>query len=466
MLRQLDVKDPRPVAHPAKKRIFVVGDPPSAMPALKGAELEAKAVADRFAKRGWDVVREIRNDAGRRPINAGSIIQALLTSDPLIVHLAGHGVYDPDDRRKTGAVLGPHPDNPDEPALFTPALVKQMRLQPELVFINCCHLGRIEGTPAHLLAANLATGFIRAGVRAVVAAGWAVDDQAAETFASVFYDAILSGVPFGDAVRNARVRTHHDHPQTNTWAAYQCYGNPGYRLLADQDIRSQIGSPRFQDLLDPYEVEVELDNVISRLRASRKAKDRSAEDGARSALDALTNIAQARNWGNKCGVALGIARASGELQDFADAVRWYDRARETDDGRVCLKDFEQHANFLARHGGQLIKESVMSGDEGLKLEGAAFLDRAFEEIEKVLAYGETGERLCILGSACKRMVPLAKRGYRKLLTTMTEAYAKATTLVTKNVSYPMTNALTGILLLNGPSPDTEEKSSRKWHRSK
>jgi len=124
-------------------------------------------------------------------------------------------------------------------------------------------------------------------VRAVVAAGWAVDDRAAETFASVLYDGILRGAAFGDAVRNARVRTNQDHPHTNTWAAYQCYGNPGYRLLADLDTRSQVRARKFQGLLDPCEVEVELDNLVSRLSASRMAKDGSAEDGVRSDLDAL-----------------------------------------------------------------------------------------------------------------------------------------------------------------------------------
>ena len=45
---------------------------------------------------------------------------------------------------------------------------------------------------------------MRMGVRAVVAAGWAVDDRAASTFATKFYDCMLSGGAFGDAVQMAR----------------------------------------------------------------------------------------------------------------------------------------------------------------------------------------------------------------------------------------------------------------------
>ena len=83
---------------------------------------------------------------------------------------------------------------------LTPAEIRQMRQVPELVFINCCHLGHIEATDGgtskerqdqNLIAANVATEFIRMGVHAVVAAGWAVDDGAALTFATAFYDRML-----------------------------------------------------------------------------------------------------------------------------------------------------------------------------------------------------------------------------------------------------------------------------------
>ena len=33
---------------------------------------------------------------------------------------------------------------------------------------------------------------------------------------------------FGNAVREAREAVFTKHPSTNTWAAYQCYGNPGF----------------------------------------------------------------------------------------------------------------------------------------------------------------------------------------------------------------------------------------------
>ena len=68
------------------------------------------------------------------------------------------------------------------------------------------------------------------GVRAVVAAGWAVDDAGAATFSTIFYDEMLKGHAFGEAVKLARCATFERHSGSNTWGAYQCYGDPEYRL--------------------------------------------------------------------------------------------------------------------------------------------------------------------------------------------------------------------------------------------
>ena len=122
-------------------------------------------------------------------------------------------------------------------AFLTPAEVNQMRRVPEVVFLNCCYLGKIEEgrkdtdrSRHNQLAANLATQFINMGVRAVIAAGWPVDDAAAKTFARCFYEQLLRGVPFGESVHTARKETFESHGSVNTWGAYQCYGDPEYRI--------------------------------------------------------------------------------------------------------------------------------------------------------------------------------------------------------------------------------------------
>ena len=75
----------------------------------------------------------------------------------------------------------------------------QMSSVPEMVFVNCCHLGHTDGATEALfrnrfkLAANIGTQLIENGVKAVIAAGWAVDDAAALEFTEVFYKYIFYG---------------------------------------------------------------------------------------------------------------------------------------------------------------------------------------------------------------------------------------------------------------------------------
>src|SRR5262249_44798035 len=203
--------------------MFVVGNPKTFLwPDLPGAALEAKEVADVAEGFKLTVERAPRTDPEQT-------IVKLMTGEYRILHLAAHGQFDPDPM-KSGVIIG-------DKIFITPAEILRLPLVPELVFLNCCYLGtmgeaRASG-PDPRLAASLAEGFIQAGVRAVISAGWAVDDLAGRTFATTFYRSFLSGAAFGDAVRTARDTTRRDHPDVNTWGAYQCYGNPDYQFLLE-----------------------------------------------------------------------------------------------------------------------------------------------------------------------------------------------------------------------------------------
>ena len=89
------------------------------------------------------------------------MLTSLMTGEYQIVHIAAHGQYDPDPM-KSGAVIS-------DRLFITPAEVARLPLVPELVFLNCCYLGKMgeaAGTsPDPRLASSLAEGFIRAGAR-------------------------------------------------------------------------------------------------------------------------------------------------------------------------------------------------------------------------------------------------------------------------------------------------------------
>ena len=142
------------------------------------------------------------------------MINALLARDWRIVHIAGHG-EPPLEGDPRGVVLS-------NGAFLGPREICNMEPVPALVFVNCCHLaafsreqlvaqGRRDYDRAQF-AAGVAEELIKIGVRCVVAAGWAVSDDAAKAFATTFYDELLAGRRFIDAV--AAARKPHTSPTT------------------------------------------------------------------------------------------------------------------------------------------------------------------------------------------------------------------------------------------------------------
>ena len=232
--------------------VLVIGNPPAGThgPSLLGAADEAQQVADFFATKRDEASdhavhaliwgEEGAEATGLPPADDAQgwvhVVNALYRHEYRIIHIAAHGVFNSQDPSRSGVVIG-------EDHFLTALTVNQLPVVPELVFLNCCHSGRMGDLPGisnperqvNLLAASVARRLMGIGVRAVIAAGWAVDDTAAALFATTFYhSAVAEGCAFGDAVRKAR-ETVKAASDSLTWAAYQCYGDPEFRLQASSD---------------------------------------------------------------------------------------------------------------------------------------------------------------------------------------------------------------------------------------
>ena len=251
MLRQFadsEIRNARfDVAQASGRHALVIGNPPAEpAPDLPGAAAEAHKVEELLSKSGdgklFDVCSLIWNEEGARSVGLPEvedneswvhIVNALYHHEYRIVHVAAHGAFDPEHPARSGLLIGPN-------QFLTAQTVAQLSAVPELVFLNCCHSSRIEDPAAtlgghranvHLLAASIARALMAIGVRAVVAAGWSVDDSAAVAFASTFYEEMLTNsAGFGEAVKSARGKARETKRESMTWAAYQCYGDPEFRL--------------------------------------------------------------------------------------------------------------------------------------------------------------------------------------------------------------------------------------------
>jgi CHAT domain-containing protein/pimeloyl-ACP methyl ester carboxylesterase len=362
--------------------VLVIGEPQcdkTRFAELPGARQEAQAVAQAL---------------GAQPLLGPDALQAVnaLLARPLrIVHISGHGEHRDDG---TGGVVL------SNDTLLGPREIGAMRCVPELVFINCCFIGQIHADPAvqrnalgaqrARFAASVSEQLIRDGVRCVVAAGWAVEDGPAMQFAMRFYQSLLAGERFIDAVGAARLAAWEAHPAGNTWAAYQCYGDPDWRYVPPDEDQAQQAAA-VPEVASAPSLALALENEALEARyASVRSKDIS-----RKRLDKLRQL-QARYqslWGGIGAVAEAFGLAYAECGDIDAAIDWYQRAVRAADGSASMKAAEQLGNQMARRGAER-EDAAQARTE---------IGAAIKQLQQLTDMQATAERENLLGSAWKRL---------------------------------------------------------------
>jgi tetratricopeptide (TPR) repeat protein len=413
--------------------VLVIGNPPSgALPSLAGAAAEAREVANQFSPEPdsdltrdrsderWNVRSIIWPGAGEEsPIGADApprpadALYALLNGDWRVIHIAAHGEFS-DAAATTGVVLGS--------IHLTANVFSKLAVVPDLVMLNACHLGRVsEGQPrltgANKAAASVARALVQLGVRAVVVAGWAVDDRAAECFATQLYGDLLAGADFGNAVTRARFAAWSMAKSSLTWGAYQCYGDPGFRL-SPRASRQSNGRPNTTG---------DLRRRVQQLRARASDQGRSASTDPRHTLARLrTDLAELEARAAELDaweVSTELAGAWAELLDFERAIELYEEALARGGSAVRLEAIEQLGNLQIR---EAIRRHRAGGSEGV----ADYVASAKTWLMRAATIAESGERLALLGS------------YHKKCATMTSGAERLQHLDEARAYYARANAVT------------------------
>ncbi len=423
LIRQLrtEEREIRAVVRPPHERFaLVVGDPPSQYVELPGAQAEAREVEAQLIDSAFTVVPVIRQPAG-------DVIRELMARDYQILHLAGHGYYDAEHPEKSGMVLGGG-------AFLTSVELGQLRAVPPFVFINCCHLGRLGERPQarfDRLAASLALELIRMGVRALVVAGWAVHDHVAPVFARTLYQELLAGEAFGRAVLRARQKAYETDPASNTWGAYQCYGDPDFSF----DLRAARGQakPEAFSYVAPRELLQELTDL--RPEAQKAEADRVEELGRR--LDEIEAEIPPDWRDGELLAAFGDLRK--DLGDWEKAIRVYREAFQSWGAKASLKTVETLANLETRWADRLRREPR----EG-EASPSELIEKALGRINALLVLGATPERLSLAASAYKRLALAAageerEKALRKAVALYQEAHETALRESERIDPYPALN---------------------------
>lgn len=392
LIRQLQTTAIQHRLHSSTGRAaFVVGAPktPTNVPKLLKAHSEGKRVAKVLEEHGYQVESLCDEPT------AGQVLRGLYARPYRIVHIAGHGYQETasvkGETARTGVLL-------DEGLYLTAVELSKVSQLPHLVFLNCCHLGKLDdGTqggivPYNKLAASLSLELIRMGVHAVVAAGWAVEDAAAEVFSTEFYRRLLEGEAFGEAIDGARRLTYERYPASNTWGAYQAYGDPDYRLRANQGEAALGDKMSTRTYYLPEEIIAEIDNLSADAKKAESAADDAEKLHLRERLERIEQDWPAA-WRDNPLVKAAFGRAYAEMADWHKAIRFYSSALHSEafddnfdvEGSVRFKLVEQLANCEARSRDiDLIKQSI-------------------KRLQDLLQVAESSERLALLGSAHKRL---------------------------------------------------------------
>ena len=143
------------------------------------------------------------------------------------IHFSGHALIDAHDPLLSKLVLAPAGEG--DPGVLTAQEIYSLRLaRTRLVVLAACDTGN-EYIPGSEGSTSLARAFLAAGVPAVVASLWSVDDQETAALFAAFHQFLAAGEDPVDALRKAQLqRLHAGGGQAGrsmrAWAAFEVIG--------------------------------------------------------------------------------------------------------------------------------------------------------------------------------------------------------------------------------------------------
>jgi CHAT domain-containing protein len=134
-------------------------------------------------------------------------------------HFSGHGRSDETDPNRQAIFLeNREPFTPEDLS----GEVSNLGIAKPFVFLNACQIGRSAMSLTGI--GGWASQFLQAGAGAFVGSYWSIDDKSALDFAEAFYNRLLTGVPIGRAVQEARLAIKPTGDPT--WLAYTVFAHP------------------------------------------------------------------------------------------------------------------------------------------------------------------------------------------------------------------------------------------------
>jgi CHAT domain-containing protein len=215
---------------------------------LPGADLEGERVQQLLKDNPATKVTPLHGDAATKE----ALLEAFSSGGFDMVHYAGHGFFDPQQRGRSGLFCA----NGEVLSGLDLATIDNL---PTLMFFNACETARVRGADAAVgppkdkseavqSGVGFAEALLRGGIANFIGTYWPVQDISAKTFAPAFYQSLLDGLSLNDALLNGRhaLQKLGDSPAPQDWADYVFYGDPDFRLKACMSVAASSGGQNDQ----------------------------------------------------------------------------------------------------------------------------------------------------------------------------------------------------------------------------
>ena len=209
-----------PEEYHSKTGALIVGEPKVSDVYYQGKRLQLNPLP--WARKEAEMIGRL---LGVQPLlgrNANK--QAVLESmhSVSLIHFAAHGYAERGEIALSpiSSCGTPH----EEDYLLTMAEISQVRLTAKLVVLSCCHSARGQVRAEGIV--GIARAFLASGARAVLAALWAVEDEATMWFMNRFYQHLVHGESASESLHQAMKSMRENlFSDVKQWAPFMLIGD-------------------------------------------------------------------------------------------------------------------------------------------------------------------------------------------------------------------------------------------------
>ena len=210
-----------PVDHHSQSGVLIVGDPVVGDVLYKGILEHVSRLP--FANNEAEMIGKL---FGTQPLlGKQATKQAVLQNihSVSLIHFACHG-----NAERGEIVLAPPPltdrTPQEEDYLLTMENISKVQLRAKLVVLSCCHSAKGQISAEGVV--GIARAFLGSGARSVLAALWAIQDEATEHFMTHFYENLVHGESASESLQQAmKWMRENGFSEISQWAPFMLIGD-------------------------------------------------------------------------------------------------------------------------------------------------------------------------------------------------------------------------------------------------